>query len=100
MSLTVDISQHVNPAEALWDVFQSQSQKVKAEFLKLLHREEQLERLPRHHTLKYSDAELDSLLSDCPMVHEDAIPELSDDDYQQIVKNMAYKPNRHVEKWL
>lgn len=60
-----------------------------------LHQEKQ-----KRHKCKYTDVELEGLLSDCPMVAEDRITEISDEDYKTIVRNMPHKPFKNVEKWL
>ena len=53
-----------------------------------------------HGRCKYSDMELDEMLADCPMLREEDIPEVSDEDYREMVKSMQHKPIKGVEKWL
>lgn len=47
-----------------------------------------------------SDSDLETELSSFPSLDEASFPELTDEDFHLMVKNMAHKPMKGIEKWL
>lgn len=47
-----------------------------------------------------SDCDLEKELSSFPSLDEASFPELTDEDFHLMVKNMTHKPMKGIEKWL